>query len=76
MTDVLVRDVDPKILEGLKRLAGKHGRSLQEELMFLLERAACETTSDTQEVLAKWETRFAGRRFSSNAELIREDRKR
>lgn len=40
MKSVHIRDVDPSTLDALKRLASAHRRSLQGELLTILERAA------------------------------------
>jgi hypothetical protein len=40
MKSILIRDIDPDILDALKRLAKMHNRSLQGELHEIVERAA------------------------------------
>ena len=75
MAQVLVRDLDPEVVGRLKEQARQHGRSLQGEVRSILERAAeTYTMSEAREVSRRWQERFAGRRFSDSAELIREDR--
>jgi plasmid stability protein len=74
--DILVRGLDAETVERLKARASRHGRSLQSELKALVERAAGVGGEQVAEVLQRWEERFAGRRFSSSARLIREDRGR
>jgi len=54
----------------------RHGRSLQSELKMLVQRAAGSGGEQIAAVLKRWEGRFAGRRFSSSARLVREDRNR
>jgi antitoxin FitA len=72
--DILVRGLDAATIKRLKAKASQHGRSLQSEVKMLVERAA--GNQQVAEVLDRWEKRFAGRRFSSSASLIREDRDR
>jgi len=74
MSEILVRNLDRKVVERLKARAKRHGRSLQAEVKRALEQAA--GAEDVSGVLDKWDRRLAGRRFSSSAGLIREDRKR
>jgi plasmid stability protein len=75
MAQVLVRDLDPEVVERLKDRARQHGRSLQGEVRSILEGAAeTYTMSEAREVSREWQERFAGRKFSDSAELIREDR--
>lgn len=76
MPDILVRGLDTETIERLKSRAKQHGRSLQSEVKSLVERAAGTASGQVAVVLKHWEERFAGRRFSSSARLIREDRDR
>ena len=76
MPDILVRGLDAETVKRLKARANQHGRSLQSELKMLVQRAAGTGDEPIAAVLKRWEGRFAGRRFSSSARLIREDRKR
>lgn len=77
MAQVLVRNLNDKIVARLKKRAAQRGRSLQAEVKQILEDAAAE--ADQAEV---WKTieqfrermRRSGRTFSDSAELIREDR--
>lgn len=76
MPDILIRNVDAKALQGLKKRAKRNGRSLQSEAKLLLEQAAESDSSVMAAFLDKWERRFAGRKFVSTVELLREDRDR
>ncbi len=76
MPDILVRGLDAETVERLKVRASQHGRSLQSEVKMLVERAAGAGGEQVAEVLKRWRERFAGRRFSSSARLIRKDRDR
>jgi antitoxin FitA len=76
MPDILVRGLDAETVKRLKARAEQNGRSLQGEVRMLVERAAGAGGEQMAAVLSRWEERFAGRRFSSSARLIREDRNR
>ena len=76
MPDILVRGLDAETVKRLKARASQHGRSLQSEVKMLVERAAGTGSEQAAEVFERWEKRFAGRRFSASARLIREDRQR
>ncbi|MCV3214211.1 hypothetical protein OGM63_11935 [Plectonema radiosum NIES-515] len=84
MAKVLVEDLDPIILEKLETLAKQHGRSLQEELKYILQQASEKAThyhtgadiEKTREAVARAQARYAGKTFSDSTELIREDRER
>ena len=77
MPNVLVRDVEPEVLEKIKKRAAKNGRSLQTEVQAILRRSAeaVEPLSDA-EVAAKIKASLRGKTFSDSAELLREDRNR
>jgi plasmid stability protein len=76
MSDILIRDIDDDALARLKARAKRNGRSLQSEAKLLLEQAAQPAGESVAEILAKWQRRFAGRKFSSSADSIRRDRRR
>ncbi len=79
MPDVLIRDVPEQVLAALKRRAAMNRRSLQQELLWLLEitadepdrEAASKAADAIRERLAR-----TGRAFSDSTDLIREDRSR
>jgi plasmid stability protein len=74
MGSILVRGLDQKIIERLKERARLNGRSLQQEVKVLLERAAATLTMREARVSEGWRRRLDGRSFSDSAPLIREDR--
>ena len=76
MPDILVRGLDAETVKRLKARANQHGRSLQSEVKMAVERAAGAGGDQVAKILERWRERFAGRRFSSSARLIREDRDR
>jgi len=77
MAQVLVRQLDDKVVERLKRRAKEHGRSLQSEVKTILEEAAPDYEAAWKRI-ERFRSRLkrSGRRFSDSAELIREDRDR
>lgn len=75
MTQMLVRDIDPEVVERLKERARSNGRSLQKEVRAILEGAAeTYTMTEAREVSRRWHERLSGMEHSDSAELIREDR--
>jgi hypothetical protein len=77
MTQMLVRDLDPEVVERLKERARSNGRSLQKEVRAILEGAArTYTMAEAREVTERWRGRFTEGRFDDSADLIREDRDR
>ena len=76
MTDILIRGLDAETLERLKARARRHGRSLQSEARRLLQQAGGAGGEEIAAMLDGWKRRFAGRKFSNSADLIREDRER
>lgn len=81
MTQIVIEELDPMLVEKLKVRAQRQGRSLEAELKAILEAAAeAEVVDKETAMAAAWEridkarTRYAGRTFSDSTELIREDR--
>lgn len=76
MPDVLVRDVDEKVLEKLKNKAARNGRSLQREVQIILNEAINFEPLSDAEVARKIKDSLRGRQHSDSAESLREDRNR
>ena len=76
MPDLLIRGVDAKVVQRLKRRAKRNGRSLQGEAKTVLEQASGASTERVEAILARWKPVFAGQKLDSTADLIREDRDR
>lgn len=85
MTQTPVTRLNPVLVSQLESLARSHGRSLQEEIEFILQQAVQtqlrsrsigSTMTAARAAVERSQTRYAGRRFSDSAELIREDRER
>ena len=74
MPDLLIRNLDDDVLQGLKAAAKAHGRSLQAEIHDLLRRANTRNLAETRRLSAKWLKRLGRTGHSDGAALIREDR--
>ena len=76
MSNILVRDIDTKIVNRLKTIAKEHGRSLQGEIKAILIEAAAFLMTEAASVSMQWHKNFSGRNLSDSSTLIREDRNR
>lgn len=76
MSSILVRDLDAKIVNRLKTIAKRHGRSLQGEIKAILSEAVSFLVAEAASVSAQWHKSFSGRDLSDSSVLIREDRNR
>lgn len=74
MPNLLIRDLDPDVLDQLKASAREHGRSLQAEIHDVLRRAGLRRLAETRRLSAKWIKRLAHGRHSDSTDLIRDDR--
>ncbi len=76
MAQVLVRDLDPAVVEAIRESARRKGRSLEAELRLILESAARHRSTDFWRVAERLRKRTASRQRTDSAELIRSDRDR
>lgn len=77
MAQILVRDLEVKTVERLKKHAREHGRSLQAEVRSILEGVAGKmTVAEFRVTAARLRKSLGGRRHTDSALLIREDRDR
>jgi plasmid stability protein len=79
MPNILVRGVPERTVDTLKQRAKRNRRSLQQELLSILEATAeGSRTATASEVAAAIRKRLAqnGRSFSDSTTLVREDRER
>lgn len=76
MAQVLVRDLDPEVVETIRESARRSGRSLEAELRVILEAAARRRSTDFWEVAERLRRGTADRRRTDGADLIRADRDR
>ena len=76
MAQLLIRNLDPEVIEQIKERARRNNRSLQGEAKALLEEAFPVSIPEAQEISKKWRSRLSGRIRGDSAVLIREDRRR
>lgn len=77
MAQVLVRQLNEKVVERLKKRAKEHGRSLQSEVKTILEEAVPDYEAAWLRIEAfRGRLKKSGRKFGDSAGLIREDRDR
>jgi len=75
MAQVLVRQLNDKVIERLKIRAKEHGRSLQSEVKTILEEAVPDYEAAWKRITKFRKTlKKSGRTFSDSATLMREDR--
>lgn len=77
MAQLLVRQLNNKVVDRLKKRAKEHGRSLQSEVKMILE----EAVPDYERVWKRIDSlrlglKRSGRKVGNSADLIREDRDR
>jgi plasmid stability protein len=75
MPDLLIRNLEARTLDRLKRRAERSGRSLQSETKAILERAAGRSLDEALSVAASWRKKL-GKRSTDSAAALREDRSR
>jgi antitoxin FitA len=78
MSQILIPDVDPALLDQLRQQAWEHGRSVEDEARTILERATRAMPRSVWDDVStiRQELAASGRQFSDSAELLREDRER
>ena len=78
MAQVLVRNLNERVVARLKKRAANRGRSLQAEVKMILEEASKEDATDFWKEADRIRERLkrSGRTFSDSTALIREDRDR
>jgi plasmid stability protein len=77
MGQILVRDLDDRIVKRLKARARRKGHSLQAEVKSILERQAAVLDPEAAwKLVDTIRMSFGNRRFDDSARLIRKDRDR
>ena len=77
MAQVLVRQLNDKVVDRLKKRAKEHGRSLQSEVKTILEDAVPDYDRAWKRIDSlRLRLKRSNRKFSNSADLIREDRDR
>jgi plasmid stability protein len=76
MAQVLIRNVPDDVIAAHRKRAKAHGRSLEQELRSLIERAAPYSPEERLAVALRFQSQTPAGPRSDPAELIREDRDR
>ncbi|MFB2893106.1 hypothetical protein ACE1CI_09355 [Aerosakkonemataceae cyanobacterium BLCC-F50] len=84
MTQIVLDNIHPDVLEKIRNLAQKHNRSLEDEIKTILAQAAETDAVEKREInisqawskIDEARQRYAGKIFSDSVELLREDRNR
>ena len=71
MGQILVRNLDDRVVGRLKKRAGKAGRSLQAEVKLILEQESRIDPADAWALAEKIRASFGKRRFPDSAKTIR-----
>ncbi|HEX7186166.1 MAG TPA: Arc family DNA-binding protein [Thermoanaerobaculia bacterium] len=74
MAQIVVRDLDPKVIEQLRARARSHGRSLEDEIKAILKTAAPLSMREARAIAEQWQRRLAGQITGDSSDLLREDR--
>ena len=77
MAQVLVRQLNDKVVDRLKKRAKEHGRSLQSEMKMILEDAVPDYERAWKRIDSlRLRLKRSSRKFSNSTDLLREDRDR
>lgn len=76
MADILVRGIEPKVVERLKKRARAHGRSLQAEAKGILENAIKGDPDAVMAMIRKIRKELGSRPMPNSTLTIRKDRNR
>ena len=76
MAELLIRNLEPGVINRLKQRAKQHHRSLQGELKSIVEAAVKMSVEEAVRASKAWHKRLASHSFSDSAKHLREDRDR
>jgi plasmid stability protein len=76
MAQIIVRNPEDSVLERLKARARDNNRSLEAEVLHILEQSVKVDSSQARKIALNIRERLKGRTFPDSSELIREDRER
>jgi plasmid stability protein len=82
MTQIVLDNINPDVLEKIRNLAQKHKRSLEDEIKTILAQATAEippqpsVRATFRDKLTEARQRHGNKLFSDSVELLREDRNR
>jgi antitoxin FitA len=71
MAQLIVRDIDEDVKARLKRLAERHGRSMEEEIRHILRNAAKDSSRPVTKIGSRIAARFAGKGLTSDLPELR-----
>jgi plasmid stability protein len=76
MKAISIRNIPEDLYDGLKAMAKKNRRSLQEQVKWILEQEVKLANRSFLAGAADWRKQLEGRRLSNTVNSVREDRKR
>jgi plasmid stability protein len=76
MAQILVHNLEAKVVERLKRQAREHGCSLEGEARQILTQSAGMSRKDALKMVRQWQKKLSGRKFPDTTRLLRQDRNR
>lgn len=76
MAEVLIRNLDERTVARLKERAARNDRSLQAELVTILERAATTDVVEGRALAARIRRKLANRKHSDSTVSVADDRRR
>ncbi len=76
MAEILVRGLEPEVVDRLKKRAKEHGRSLQAEAKGILEEAAKLDMASARALVERIRLELGSKRFPDTTVDIRRDRRR
>jgi hypothetical protein len=75
MSHLVLHDIDPRVIEELRRQADAHGREIEDEAKVVLEEALGLSRARALRAARRIRSELAGP-FTDSADLLREDRDR
>ena len=76
MAQIIVRNLDDAVVARLKARARDNHRSLEAEVLHILEQSAKVDNTQARLIVMERRKKLQGRKFADSVELIREDRDR
>jgi plasmid stability protein len=71
MAQVVVRDIEEDVKARLKRLAERHGRSMEDEIRHILRSAAKDSSRPVAKIGSRIAARFSGKGLTSDLPELR-----
>ena len=76
MAEVLIRDLDPEVLDRLKKRASRQGRSLQAELKTILEAASRSDIIEARAIAARIRRKLGEKKAGDSSAVLADERRR